>query len=517
MFDLHKIVWNRKPASRIGSGASLFLMAGLLASAIAFSEDRFTPPPPPSSADNHKDQIQVDIVPQSESESVIDLGTALRLAETQNPRMALAREIVHEAMAQHQEARALWLPTLTAGGNYHLHTGVLQTSFGQIRQLNEQSLYVGGGSEAVGSSTVAIPAVRIFAQLGDAYYLPLAAGQTVTARNFESQAVDNLTLMDVADRYLTLVAAEARREALQASLREVDQVERAQKAFASVGQGRDADYRRARADRLLMQIEEQQAQEDAAIAAAELSRLLHLDPSVRLVTPAGPIELLELVDESSDVEALVVQAMHQRPEVASRSAEIGAADFRLRNERMRPWLPLISVGFSGGAFGGGSNRQDLGVPSVYATTAGRTDFDLWAIWSVQNLGVGNRAWQGMKRAEREQAVVLRALVLAEIRREVEERLAQVRSRRRTVAVSWKQLSAAERGAEEELLRTRSGEALPLESLNSILRLSVARQQLLTSVIEYNRAEVKLFVALGTSPSILSSTVDDAAVYSTRHD
>src|SRR5206468_496921 len=158
-------------------------------------------------------ELRVDIVPPSDCEQPIDLGTALRLAEVQNPRMGLAREIVNEAVAQHREARALWLPTLTAGSNYHLHTGVLQTSFGQIRQINSQSIYFGGGARKLAAESVAIPAVRIFAHAGDAYYLPLAAGQMATVRSYESQTVDNLTLLDVVDRYLNLVFAEARREA----------------------------------------------------------------------------------------------------------------------------------------------------------------------------------------------------------------------------------------------------------------------------------------------------------------
>ncbi len=451
------------------------------------------------------DDLQVDIIPSSTCEMVIDLGTALRLAESQNPRMALARELVNEAIAQHKEARALLLPTLTAGTDYHLHSGVLQTSFGQIRNVNSQSLYLGGGTQTVSTQTIGIPAVRIFAHAGDAYYLPLVAGQTVTARAYESHAIENLTLLDVADSYLTLVAAEARREALLVSLKEIGQIEKSQNDFARVGQGRDADAHRARADLLLMRLEEEQAQEEAAVAAAELSRLLHLDPSVRLVTPSGPIELLNLVDDSVDVEGLVAQAQQHRPEVVSRSAEIGAAEYRLRDEKMRPWLPLISLGFSGGAFGGGSNRQDLGVTGFYTNTQGRTDLDLWAIWTVQNLGAGNHSWQGIRKAERDQAIFRRAMSLAQIRREVSERQMQVRTRRRTVAVTWTQLLAAERGAKEDLLLTRSGESLPLEALNSMTRLASARQQLLTAVIEYNRAQLRLLVALGTTPSSLTSS------------
>ena len=443
------------------------------------------------------------VIPIAASEMVIDLWTALRLAESQNPRIAFYREIVREAVAQNKQARALLLPTLAAGGNYRLHSGALQTSFGEIRSLNEQSLYVGGGARAIGADSVGIPAVRIFAQLGDAYYLPLAAQQMVTVRVFDSRATDNLTLLDVAERYLTLVAAEARHEALMVSLMEVGQIYTTQKSLANVGQGRIADAHRARSDFLLLKLDEQRAQEDAAVASAELSRLLHLDPGIRLVTPAGPIELLELVDETADVEALIAQASHFRPEVTSRNAEIGAAESRLMNEKMRPWLPLVSAGFSGGAFGGGSDRLDLGVQSMYTTTRGRTDFDVSAVWTLQNLGVGNQALRLGRKSERDQAIFQRAIALAQIRREVEERQARVIARKRVVSVSWKQLAAAERGAQEELIRMKSGEALPIESLNSVLRLSNARQQLLNATIEYNRAQLQLFVALGTSPNHLT--------------
>lgn len=448
-----------------------------------------------------------EIVPATDDQFLIDLGTALHLAESQNPRMALAREIVTESIAQHREARAMWLPTLNAGGNYHLHGGVVQTSFGEIRRLNSQSLYVGGGSNTVGTQTVAVPAVRIFAHVGDAYYLPLAARQMITVRSFESRTTDNTTLLEVCDRYLTLVAAEARREALLATLQEVSIVEHAQGVFARVGQEREADYHRAKTERLLLEIAEQQAQEDIAVAAAELSRVLHLDPSCRLITSSGPIELLDLVDKTAHIDVLVSQAQHLRPEVAARNAEIGAADSRLRNEQMRPWLPQLSAGFSGGAFGGGSNRQDLGVPSIYQTTAGRTDFDLWAFWTVQNLGAGNHAWQNIRRSERDQMIFSRALALAQIRREVTEQQAQARARRRAVDVAWTQLTAAEKGAQQELRRTRAGEALPIEALNNITRLNDARQRLLTSVIDYNRAELRLLVALGTNPHDVALSVN----------
>src|SRR5262249_52540771 len=154
--------------------------------------------------------------------------------------------------------------------------------------------------------------------------------------------------------------------------------------FASAGQGRDGDFQRARTDALLLHTEEQRQQEAVAVASAELSRVLHLDPALRLRTHPGVLEMVQLVDPDYSVQALVELAQRARPELAARAADIAAADYRVRQEMARPLFPLLSVGFSGGAFGGGGNRQDLGVPSFFQTFGGRTDFDVMAVWSLQN-------------------------------------------------------------------------------------------------------------------------------------
>src|SRR5262245_36618743 len=46
---------------------------------------------------------------------LIDLPTALRLADAQNPEIAIARERIQEALAQQDRANLLWLPNLDFG------------------------------------------------------------------------------------------------------------------------------------------------------------------------------------------------------------------------------------------------------------------------------------------------------------------------------------------------------------------------------------------------------------------
>ena len=432
-------------------------------------------------------------------ERLIDLPTALHLAEAENPTIALGRQAIVEAVALHSAARAMLLPSLNAGTNYHLHQGKLQTSFGEIRDVNSQSIYFGAGARTLAAETVAIPGVRIFSHLGDAMFAPLAAGQTVSARSSNSIAIDNSTLLLVVQRYLELAVAESTLDAVRQAEDQMRQIVLATAAFAQTGQGREGDYHRARTDALLLHAEEQSVQETIAVASAELSRVLHLDPAIRLRTQPGALELVQLVAPEHGLESLVQLARSARPELAAQAAEIGAAEYRVRQENIRPFLPVVSVGFSGGAFGGGSNRQDLGVPSFFQTLGGRTDFDAMAVWSLQNLGFGNMSVQKLRRAERDQAIAARGLLANRIAREVADAYASAESWRQQVIVAHRRLQSALAGAREEVDRTRGGEGLPIEALNSVNLLAEAGRALVDAVGGYDLAQFELFVAIGQTP------------------
>ena len=113
-------------------------------------------------------------LPEYPEEQPIDLDTALRLAEVENPTIGIARQAIEAALADQLRARAMMLPHLRAGMNYHLHNGILQNSFGEMRRVDSQSFYLGGGARALASDTVAFPAVQIYSHLGDAIFEPLA-------------------------------------------------------------------------------------------------------------------------------------------------------------------------------------------------------------------------------------------------------------------------------------------------------------------------------------------------------
>ncbi len=405
--------------------------------------------------------------------------------------------MVAENLALLLQARVIAVPNLNAGTSYHLHNGALQPSAGQILDVpQQQALYVGGGSQTLGSQTVAVPAVQIYAPLADVFYMPLAARQELEASNFNVRATYNSILLDVTTAYLGLVRAEASFAAYRRSELDMAEVLRPTLQFARVGQGLNADANRVRAAALMLRGQSQMAEGNISVAAAELSKLLQLNPSVGLRTPAGPLALVSVVDPNDSLFSLVAVAMRYRPEMGAATSEVAAADVRFRQERIRPLLPTIALGFSAGTFGGGS---DLVAPPLFGNFSGRSDFDVMALWTLMNAGAGNASLRNRRRAQRGEATADRTIILNQIRDEVATAKAEAAAQLRAVKVAQVRLATAEAGFEREVLRSRANEGHPIEALNMVDLLVEARQQLVETIVAYNQAEFRLYVAIGFPP------------------
>jgi outer membrane protein TolC len=442
------------------------------------------------------------VIPSPSADYAISLETALRLAGAENPTIALAQEAVQASLAEQLQVLALLLPTLHAGMNYDHHWGSLQTGQGVLIDVDRQALYDGAGAAAVGAGTVGIPGVRLTAQLADAIYAPRAARQNVAGRRFDAAAVRNDILLEAVRRYFDLLGAEARLQALHQSQNELSELVRLTASFARTGAGREGDAERVRSEAFLLQVEEQRTQEEAATTSAELARLLDMDPAVRLHGP-GELPLVQLVDLHEDLERLIQTALANRPDLAARSADVGVAETRLRQEQVRPFVPLISVGYSAGGFGGGSDQAD----TRFGHFGSRTDFDVLAVWSVENLGFGNWSRQRRQRALVLEAAAQRQQVLDQARREVAQAHAEAAARLREVEINRRRVAVSEESTRLELLRVRNlaggvqkAPVRQIEALNSLSLLTAARLALVRSIVAANQAQFQLFVALGQPPS-----------------
>jgi outer membrane protein TolC len=356
---------------------------------------------------------------------------------------------------------------------------------------------VGAGAGAVGAGTVVIPGVSLTAQLGDALFAPRVARLVVAARQYDAQATNNAVLRDVATRYFALVDAEARLLSLHRSEEDFAKIVAITTDFARAKQGREADAERARTEALLVHAEAERMAGEVGVAGAELARLLDLDPNVHLRAPPAAIPLLELVDPHTDLDQLLQIAVANRPELAARTADLAAAETRLRKEKVRPWLPTLAAGFSAGGFGGGGNLADTN----FGHFNSRTDFDVSAVWTLRNCGFGDLAMQRRLEAEVGAVTAERLRTLDVIRAEVAEALALVGTRRREIDIARRRIETAQHAFEQDLKRAKNLEGRPIEVLDSAKLLNAARQDYVGALIGYNRAQLLLFVALGQPPTV----------------
>jgi outer membrane protein TolC len=436
------------------------------------------------------------VIPAADAERTIDLGTALELAGAANPTIARAQEAVRASMAIELQARSLLLPTLDAGMNLNEHWGNIQNSEGVLEDVQRQAMYVGAGAGAVGAGTVGVPGVRVTAHVADAFFEPRATRREVVGRQFDAAATRNAILLDVANAYFELIGAEAQLVALHQSQGEVGEIVRLTTNFAAARLGREGDANRARSAAALLQVEEQQVQEAVMTAAAEFARLLDIDPIVRLRGPDGPLPLIQLVNPDEDLERLVAIAVANNPDVAARTADVAAAETRWREERVRPFVPFLAVGFSAGKFGGGGSLADV----RFGHFDGRADFDALAVWSLENLGIGNLALQRERRAAIGERAAVRQLAIDRVRRETAEAVADAAARRRAIEVALREIETATASYREDLARIQAplvaAAGRPIEVLISATQLATARTALIRAVIEHDKAQFRLFATLG---------------------
>ncbi|MBI2803446.1 MAG: TolC family protein [Planctomycetes bacterium] len=446
---------------------------------------------------------------QPQQEQPIDLTTALRLAGVDNPEIRLARERVREAVAYRQLAAAQFLPSINMGTNYNQHQGALQTATGEMIKVNRNSLYLGMGAGAVGAGTVNIPGIVFSANLSDAWHNALIRRQVVRQRGFESEAIRNEMLLRVASAYLDVLGA-AQRQAIAKQISvDAGEVARVTANFAKAGQGRQAD-----ADRAATELEQRkndlvQADADFALASARLCQLLRLDPSIRLIPMERQVVPGALVPEPIPLGELLAIALTQRPELAARRAEIRAALLQLRNARLLPFSPQVLVGFSAGGFGGGSNRFAAGVVQPDGATLqqprfgpldGRTDLDAVLFWSLRNLGVGNVALTRVARSQVRQSELRELATLDRVRAEVASSRVRVLARYAQIEIHERAIKSSLTAFKQDLGRTRNKIGLPIEVLDSLRLLGRSRYGYLESIVDYNRAQFELYVALGQPPA-----------------
>ena len=427
---------------------------------------------------------------------LIDLNTALKLGGVQNPDLLVSRQVVVEAVAERQLAAAQFLPSINAGTSYNTHSGVLQQSNGNILSVNRSSIYVGAGSLAVAGGTVQIPGVVLSGNTDEVLFRYLEARQYVRQREFATLAVRNQVLLRVCQAYCDLLLAEGRRAVAEHISSDAEQVAHITAQYARTGQGRPADADRAATEWARRRANIRGAEGEILTASARLCRVLNLDPSVRLHPTDALVAPMAIVPDPIPVAQLIALALTQRPEMAERRVVIREALLGLEGARALPFSPTVLLAFSDGGYGGGSNL----VRPIFGGFGNRTDVDLIAYWTLQNMGIGNLALIKIAKANLGVTQYQELAMLDQVRDEVAEAYAKTHSRYGQLLEDEQAVRSGIRGFSEDLERIKeAAEGLPIEVLNNLQLKALAEHEYLEAIVGYNRAHFELYVALGQPP------------------
>jgi outer membrane protein TolC len=415
----------------------------------------------------------------------IDLPAVLRLTNASNPTIALARARVDEAFNRFREARSYWLPNLSAAIDYNRHDGTIQNAAGFVFNTNKQNLFYGAGAAFTW-------------QLSDAIYGPLVARQLMQAQSAAARAVDNDVQLDAALAYLDLLRVYGQLAINAETLAKAEEMQQRAVSAERNGLGKTpADANRARTETDIRRQQRIDLEGQAAAASARLAQLLFIDPTVDL-KPTDPAVLpIALISADSSLDDLLAVALMNRPELAESRSLVQAAIASWRQARVRPYLPRFDFGYSGGDFGGGINSE-LGSWGPRGDAYGQVT------WELQHMGFGDLFEARARQAQVAQANFRVSELTAQVGADVTTAYKVAAARARTLQtaqhavrqaeVLWYRLELAAFGV--------GGPARqydPLEPLLAEQALDQARSQYLTEVIEFNRAQFRLYWALGRPP------------------
>jgi outer membrane protein TolC len=340
--------------------------------------------------------------------------------------------------------------------------------------------------------------------------------QTVRARQAQVQAAANDTLLALTQAYFNLQQARGELAGYRDALQFADDLLRRLDKLAP-GLAPTLEVNRARSLTARLRQTALQSENNWRAASAEVLRVLYLDPTL-VVDPVEPPHLkIPLLPLDKPVDDLIPVALTNRPELASQQALVQASLRLLRLEKMRPLMPsLLLRGFSTPVvgtlgvsfFGGGQN-------STLSNFGIRQDWDMQVVWTLQNLGFGNRALIHQREADRRAALTGLFRIQDRVAAEVVQAYAQAQTAEGRIRETETELKDAQTLVRENLAALGQTQRLgeggpiqlvtrPLEVVTAIQMLQQAYADFYLSINDYNRAQFQLYRALGNPAQALAS-------------
>ena len=325
----------------------------------------------------------------------------------------------------------------------------------------------------------------------------MAARRVLAANEAGFRTATNDAMLQVAEAYFNLQGATGRLAIAREAAANAESLSAITSAYARLGQGLEADHRRALTELKHRRRDTNLASGQLLVASANLVRLLVLDPKI-VMAPVEPAEcIIRLIPDEIPLDDLLIQGMRNRPELISAEDQIQAAFIRRKQARLRPFVPSVTFTYGGGGLGGGVN-------SFFGNFGSRGDAEVGLFWELQNLGFSDVAIMRRRAAELEIANLEKFRTQTRVGNDVVASFETRQAAARQIEDARETLVEAIDSLRLNFVNIRQGAELPratrpIEVLQPIQALAQARLDYLDSVLSYNRAQFQLKRAIGQQP------------------
>jgi outer membrane protein TolC len=443
----------------------------------------------------------------------INLATALRLSEARPLIIAAAQASAWVAEAQFEKAKVLWIPNLVLNAAYYRHDGPgpdfnggvnIPPGINALGQPDPRSF--GKPLDQNFNWFIAGASLYQVVAMTDAIFQPLAMRQNLNARRWDIQTAKNDALLMTATAYFNVHKF---RGQYAGALYTVEEGRRLLAKINTLSADLVPRVEIDRARNLLAFLEAQavSARENWRVSSADLTQVLRLDPRA-VVEPLERDHLqITLIDPARSLDDLIPIGLLNRPELASQQAAIQEAMVRVRQEKMRPVLPIILI--TGLQTPGGMPTQ----AGIFGTGHGgnlnnwafRDDISTQLVWQLNSFGFGNLALVKKRRGEQSQATAQLFQIQDGVASEITQAQASLQSAAARVVQAERALQTGlvtfQRNL-EGLGQTRRFENMlelvyrPQEAIFQLKMLKQAFDEYFATVADYNIAQFQLFHALG---------------------
>lgn len=412
----------------------------------------------------------------------ITLESVIQFSGAENPNIKIIQQRQQLATAEQKTASEWWIPNIYAGVTMHQLNGAAMNSDGIFFLDVDRQNFWGG----VGAFTEL--------DLGKGIFELQAAKEKSKAVQFQSQAEKEYFLLKAIHAYFDLQGAQAQWAGLKRLEEESENIVRQLEAHTEAGFSFKSDLLLAKSNFNHHRIGSKKAEAAVKRNSAHLVSLLNLGADIQLLSADTVLAAVRMVN-GTEMALTAVDAYNNRPDFKNAEGQMLAMEKAQLVHKGGLLLPKVQLGVSYGQFGdlfSPTDRDNNPIDNLYNTF----EFNgalLWEIPLNEAFGGGqNRIYNSKLQIQKSELEILKNT----IRAEVDAAKAETIATHEALGYATESLSFASEALRQSMERQKLRTATPYEVFQAQEFYLSAQIDFIESVIDYNKSQYSLYVALG---------------------